>query len=576
MKVATIGDPIPIEDQLCDALHRGLSPREAVGRIGMLRTTRFEFDVDGLARNLTDGEAQRLILGQELTGTPSYKLEQQMDENAVHKEMNVSSRVSERTIDNIRDRIPGEKLARFETATANVAKWAEDESVETADLRDAPDPDTATDGIDAPELVKLTRMMKTTGYACIQLSRSDPYYSKWEIFKPYELASHHNIHPNNARDSLRQKPYYWARKTPTSKALWNQVRDSSYGRFRAMFICAFEQYVNLLEQYNLLPNQPDFAIDFTGWPWFGQIEHEDTQDANKRQPEAVEGTKPGRNYSHSWQFATISFAGTAVPMTFAARSVERRNRRAYHVNQLLNYAEAKFDTGRIFLDKDFYTEAVKEELKQRGQDFIITAPRYMDAFGELITGTELRGDSWNSCAYEIGVGTGDDADHHLFVNPSEKRLKRADTGLEDTKNWEAYYTNIDPETVDGGGAALAADYRLRWSIETAYRMLKHDFMPKSATPMRNQRVFLFNWAILLNNMWMGANILAAAESRGYDPDDTNDPLQVKDDQGNYEYTANEFMTALVDDFQPIEIGEVSNLSEMSEILANAGGLDLTD
>lgn len=236
-----------------------------------------------------------------------------------------------------------------------------------------------------------------------------------------------------------------------------------------MFICAFEQYVDLLEQYNLVPDQPDFATDFTGWPWFGQIDDEDTPDAERGQPRAVGGTKPGRNYSYSWQFATISLTGTPVHMTFAARSVERRNRRASHMSQLLDYAEAKFETGRIFLDKDFYTEAVKDELKQRDQDFIITAPRYMDAFGDLIVGTEFREDSWNSQPYEIGVGTGDDTDHYLFVNPSEKRLKRADSGLEDAKNWEAYYTNIDPETVDGGGAALAADYRLRWSTETAYR-----------------------------------------------------------------------------------------------------------
>ena len=153
----------------------------------------------------------------------------------------------------------------------------------------------------------------------------------------------------------------------------------------------------------------------------------------------------------------------------------------------------------------------------------------MGAFEDLIMGTELREDSWNSQPYEIGVGVSDDADHYLFVNPSEKRLKRADTGLEDPKNWEAFYTNIDSKTVDDGGAALAADYRLRWGIETAYRMLKHDFMPKSATPMRNQRVFLFNWAILLNNMWMGANVLAAANERDYAPHEADEPLQVKDD-----------------------------------------------
>ncbi len=575
VKVATLGDPIPIEDQLRDALQRGLSPREAVARIGVLRTTRFELGVDGLARDLTDAEAQRLILGQELTDTPSYRLEEQMDDHGVHEEMNVSERVSERTIDNIRDRIPDEKLARFETAAENVARWAEDESVEMADLRDAPDPEAVADGMDAPELVKLTRAMKTTGYACIQLGRTDPYYDKWEVFKPYELASHHNIHPNNARDSLSKKPYYWARKTPTSKALWNQVRESSRGHFRAMFICAFEQYLDLLDRYNLLPDRPDLAVDLTGWPWFGKIDDEDTPDDEREQPGAVEGTKPGRNYSHSWQFATVSLVGTPVPMTFAARSVEQRNRRAYHLNQLLNYSEAKFDVGRVFLDKDFYTEKIKDELKERDQDFVITAPRNMGAFEDLIMGTELREDSWNSQPYEIGIGASDDADHYLFVNPSEKRLKRADTGLEDPKNWEAFYTNIDPETVDGGGAALAADYRLRWGIETAYRMLKHDFMPKSATPMRNQRVFLFNWAILLNNMWMGANVLAAASERDYVPHEADESLQVKDDQGNYEYTANEFMTALVDDLHPTDIGEVADLSEKSDILANASGLDLT-
>ncbi|QKY22029.1 hypothetical protein B4589_016560 (plasmid) [Halolamina sp. CBA1230] len=190
VKVATLGDPIPIEDQIRDTLQRGLSPLEAVARIGGLRTTRFELGVDGLARDLTDAEDQRLILGQELTDTPSYRLEEQTDNHAVHEEMNVSERVSECTIDNIRDRIPDEKLARFETAEENVAPWAEDENVEMADPRDAPGPEAVADGMDAPELVKLTRAMKMTGYACIQLGRTDPYYDKWEVFKPYELASH--------------------------------------------------------------------------------------------------------------------------------------------------------------------------------------------------------------------------------------------------------------------------------------------------------------------------------------------------------------------------------------------------
>lgn len=179
--VATLGDSIPIEDQLRNALQCGLSPREAVGRIGMFRTARFELGVDALARDLTDAEAQRLILGQKLTETPSYRLEEQMDENAVHEEMNVSGRVSERTIDNIRDRIPDEKLARFETAAENVARWAEEESVEVADLRDASDPEAVGDGMDAPELVKLARAMKVTFFSLNSVPTAFPSATSSEV-----------------------------------------------------------------------------------------------------------------------------------------------------------------------------------------------------------------------------------------------------------------------------------------------------------------------------------------------------------------------------------------------------------
>lgn len=68
----------------------------------------------------------------------------------------------------------------------------------------------------------------------------------------------------------------------------------------------------------------------------------------------------------------------------------------------------------------------------------------------------------------------------------------------------------------------------------------------------------------------------AASQRDYVSYEAEEPLQVKDDQGNYEYTVNEFMTALVDDLHPTNIGEVADLSEKSDILTNASGLDLTD
>jgi len=71
-------------------------------------------------------------------------------------------------------------------------------------------------------------------------------------------------------------------------------------------------------------------------------------------------------------------------------------------------------------------------------------------------------------------------------------------------------------------------------------------------------------------------VLAAANDQDHIPHEADEPLTVKDDQGNYPYTANVFMTALVDDFEPTRIGDVDDLSEKSDMVSDATDTDLTD
>jgi len=119
------------------------------------------------------------------------------------------------------------------------------------------------------------------------------------------------------------------------------------------------QYLDLVDDYDLIPDQPDLAVDLVGWPWYGTVDDDDTPPDEREQPPATEGTKPGRNYSYAFQFATISLVNCQLPMTFAARSISRRKRKSYHLRLLLEYAEAKFDVGRVCLDNGFYREYVK-------------------------------------------------------------------------------------------------------------------------------------------------------------------------------------------------------------------------
>jgi len=62
-------------------------------------------------------------------------------------------------------------------------------------------------------------------------------------------------------------------------------------------------------------------------------------------------------------------------------------------------------------------------------------------------------------------------------------------------------------------------------------------------------------------MWMASNVKVAAQQT-----DADEPIEMKDDNGEYPHSANQFMTALLDDFQPVEIGEVDDLSEQSKII----------
>jgi len=72
-----------------------------------------------------------------------------------------------------------------------------------------------------------------------------------------------------------------------------------------------------------------------------------------------------------------------------------------------------------------------------------------------------------------------------------------------------FYTNLDPSEVSP--EELASDYRRRWGIETGFRVIKEEFLPKSASPDSRVRTFYFNFAAHMYNIWTAANIRCAEE-----------------------------------------------------------------
>lgn len=97
---------------------------------------------------------------------------------------------------------------------------------------------------------------------------------------------------------------------------------------------------------------------------------------------------------------------------------------------------------------------------------------------------------------------------------------------------------------------LGSEYRRRWGIGTGYRVLKGDFLSKSASPDSVIRTFYFNFAAHLYNIWTTANILRA--------DDLGEDLSDRK-----QFTAGRLMQAIEDD--PYDLTIPDEPSESSDV-----------
>lgn len=549
---------IPVDEQFRRFLDAGFSPEEAVGSLDIVFTGIPYWDFDGFDwYSLSAEEVARLYVYRELSDLPDYKIEERLKDSDIRETLGISESVTDKTI----KRLANEVAARDTTPTIPTIERL----IRDMDDNEIPDeylepPEIEADGFGVPEVVELSREMRQRAYGCINLDRDlgRSSFPKWELFKPYEYAGLTDSFLNNTKGALKNIDYYFSRDVPDPDTLWGHVEPLSRGDRRLMFLAAYEQLFNVMRDAGYAPVQPDLAVDLTDWPFYGTP---GLLKDKAHRPAGVEGTKPGRNYAYSFQMATVSLTNVEVPMSLGIRAVSERKTRAYHLRRLLKYAESVVRPEFLCIDAAFYTEKVKDLLRHRSIDWIIPAGKAgSDVKERLITGAYYNDDRWNSMPYEIGKSWEDtddeDLEHYIFVHPSQKRLNLADSGLADADNWEMFYTNVDPEEYEGGGKALHERYRLRWGVETSYRVLKDEFLIKAATDKQEKREFYVMLGFLWDAMWRAA-VCKMADERGQPP---------KDDQGRHLFTAFQFMTAMANDFSPLDIGTITDLSEISNIV----------
>lgn len=547
--------PRSIYEQLSSLIDLGYELHEAVGKLKLETRDVPYWLLGNVSRTFDAEEAARLHIYQTLTNVPDYRIAQRLRRTEFRTAIGVESTGADKTIKRAVEQVKDEF-----SIEAQIFEMIRDLDNRHEELIDPPEPQ--TDGIGVPDIVEISRELRQKAYGPIYVDRDENKSSldKWELFRVWEHAAITGSFVNNTKEALQHVPYYRSRNVPDGRTLWSHVKDFSRGERRLMFLAALETMFREMQSTGYVPQNPDLAIDITDWPFYGTPTT--TRDPMNRPP-GVEGTKKGRNFAYSFQMATCSLTNVEIPFTTGIRAVSHRRTRDYHMGKLLDYAEVMVGRPQLVcVDADFYTERVKDKLEKRPYNFIISGSKLRGnkSVKQLIDGAHANSNRmWNARPWEIGVDksrSDKEKDHWLLVNPSMKRISLSDTGVADYSNWEIYYTDINPFDFDGGGDALAERYRLRWGVETEYRMLKEEFLVKSASTEQEKREFAVMLGFLWDAMWRAA-ACRLAQDRGTEP---------KDEEGRYIVSALEFMSAMSQDYAPIDIGNIENLSERSNVV----------
>lgn len=427
--------------------------------------------------------------------------------DGVAEHLGLNDTVTENTIERISEEVEKQLGGEVRTEVREVLEELEDNN-EVVTL-----PESSADWRGEPPLVLISREMRKRAYQYFQLDRDESRvtYPKWQLFKLMEIAGLCNIHPNDAEELLRFLPYFYYRDVPGFKTLWNQLREYDMLKLRKMYLAALESIITVIDEYGYLPETTDIAVDLTNIMWYGRHSNQKNDNGeplgrdeipHEDQPIGVEGVNEKAGSAYAFQIASVSLANVEIPVTLAAKSIQRRGSIEHQIDELLTYADQYVEPDVVCMDGGFYGRGMHECLENHSLDFISRLRGRMPSIvRELKEGAIYNDLDYNAAGYDVRIGEEvpeSEAESWLITMPSEKRISRADTGTEDQGNWEIYYTNLNPKQF--GGLEIGRRYRQRWAVETSYRLMKHDFTAKSASELRSQREFIASMAFIYNVM----------------------------------------------------------------------------
>ena len=260
------------------------------------------------------------------------------------------------------------------------------------------------------------------------------------------------------------------------------------------------------------------AIDITPWPVYTSSYKNDENIARGDEPVVVNGEEryPREEYpemvhgltekhEHGYEMATITIIGKDTPIVIGVEPVRRESAwetretrdtsQARLVDQLLEQAEQHVDIHKVFCDRGFDANGVRDVIDRHDTTYLIPKRKYA---AEIKDVEELERESVTDAGVMRNVPHGHEGRVHtgsiMYVPSTKEEGAHA-----------VFTTNRDVPVEQAQG--FVSQYKQRWEIENEYKTIKKHFLPTVGSMDYRIRFLYFVIGVVMYNVWRLTNLL---------------------------------------------------------------------
>ena len=272
------------------------------------------------------------------------------------------------------------------------------------------------------------------------------------------------------------------RHTPSPDALFYHIKKLDTNDIIKFVEEMVDASIERARSLGFLKKPVDVAIDVHDWLYYG------------KKNDWVLGTKPRNGARYAFKYITASIVSGRAKLHVAVLPMKSYDDAKKLIVPILGRLRRELKIRIVYLDRHFYHIVVVEYLKRLRVKFVIQAPEVAEVKSALGGNT---GKVRVVKGFRMSYGSGGlhVTSVNLFAVPSRHRKRKR----------VCFITNVD---VDRDSARRLAElYRRRWNIETSYRMIKHTFLPRTASRSGIVRFFFFAFGVCLFNLYVLALLM---------------------------------------------------------------------